>query len=275
MAATDFQPGKELQIVSGTPAQARRRGRFRALVLAGATVALGGALLAGPANVATAAPADKLAAGKVMVGGQTLKSANGKYLLAMQTDGNLVLYSGRTALWHTQTGGNKGSRLAMQTDGNLVIYNAAKKPIWHTNSHGNSGAFLAVQNDANVVVYTKTGKPLWDRVSTTSTLRPGDTLPSGRTLNSQNRQYLLAMQKDGNLVLYRGKAVMWHTGSAPNPGVRLVMQLDGNLVMYTTSNRAIRSTNTHGNPGAFLAVQDDGNLVIYSKTKKPLWWSKR
>jgi hypothetical protein len=53
------------------------------------------------------------------------------------------------------------------------------------------------------------------------------------------------------------------------------MQLDGNLVMYTTSNRAIRSTNTHGNPGAFLAVQDDGNLVIYSKAKKPLWWSKR
>ena len=47
----------------------------------------------------------------------------------MQGDGNLVVYRGSTALWHSHTNGNPGAWLAVQTDGNLVVY-AGTRPLW-------------------------------------------------------------------------------------------------------------------------------------------------
>ena len=55
------------------------------------------------------------------------------YVLHMQSDGNLVLYTNPTETvsgWHTATHGNDGARFALQDDGNLVIYTASEVPIW-------------------------------------------------------------------------------------------------------------------------------------------------
>jgi outer membrane protein assembly factor BamB len=50
----------------------------------------------------------------------------------MQEDGNLVLYThDGTAIWHTDTSAGKGNTtttLAVQNDGNVVLYNGT--PIW-------------------------------------------------------------------------------------------------------------------------------------------------
>ncbi|HEY2370323.1 MAG TPA: lectin, partial [Polyangiaceae bacterium] len=66
---------------------------------------------------------------------------------------------GHGALWSTGTSG-AGHTLAMQGDGNLVLYDAASKPVWASNTSGHVGATLAVQNDGNLVVY-QAGTPLW------------------------------------------------------------------------------------------------------------------
>lgn len=48
----------------------------------------------------------------------------------MQTDGNLVLYAPyETALWSSVTGGHPGAYLAVQNDGNLVVYEGPKS-LW-------------------------------------------------------------------------------------------------------------------------------------------------
>lgn len=53
----------------------------------------------------------------------------------MQTDGNLVLYDDfATPYWHTNTQGNPGSYLALQNDGNLVIYKN-NIPVWNTGTY--------------------------------------------------------------------------------------------------------------------------------------------
>lgn len=86
--------------------------------------------------------------------GQSKTSCDGRFTLAMQTDGNLVLYqAGRGAIWHTSTNGKGGQRAVMQGDGNFVLYTASNYPLFHTHTNGRAGAWLAVQGDGNLVVY--------------------------------------------------------------------------------------------------------------------------
>jgi hypothetical protein len=100
-----------------------------------------------------------------------------------------------------------------------------------------------------------------------NTLVPGRELSPGETILSNNRQYTLILQHDGNLVLYRsGGGPLWATWTQGKPVTKAVMQTDGNFVLYDNLNRAVWASWTHGKPGSYLIVQDDGNVVIYSPT---------
>lgn len=96
----------------------------------------------------------ELSAGQTLYPGQTVISENKKYTLAMQTDGNVVLYSSSGVVWST---GIRGTHFSMQTDGNAVLYltdSAITRPVWQTNTAGiGLDPYFAVQNDGNLVVY--------------------------------------------------------------------------------------------------------------------------
>ncbi|MCY7520765.1 lectin [Paenibacillus larvae] len=63
-------------------------------------------------------------------------------------------------------------------------------------------------------------------------LNEGESLVRGQWLKSNNGEYTLILQDDGNLVLYgRGKA-LWNTITHGLAAKNLVMQSDGNLVLY-------------------------------------------
>ncbi len=86
--------------------------------------------------------------------GQTVRSADGRYTLAHQSDGNVVLYDAdRRAVWHTGTWGHSTRTFVMQPDGNLVLYAADGSPLWHSHTYSNKNAALVVQNDGNMVIY--------------------------------------------------------------------------------------------------------------------------
>jgi hypothetical protein len=103
-----------------------------------------------------------------------------------------------------------------------------------------------------------------------NTLVPGQELKLGDTIVSNNRQYTLILQHDGNLVLYRsGGGALWATWTHGKPVTKAVMQTDGNFVLYDNNNQAVWASWTHRKPGSYLIVQDDGNVVIYSPT--PTW----
>jgi hypothetical protein len=93
-----------------------------------------------------------------------LASADGRFLLWMQPDGNLVLYiinSGTyTGLWATNTVGTGANVAYFQSDGNLVLYNSAGS-VWSSNSYNNPCATLSVQNDGNVVITSADGVQVW------------------------------------------------------------------------------------------------------------------
>ncbi|MGE5327869.1 MAG: hypothetical protein ACM3KH_00890 [Thiobacillus sp.] len=86
-----------------------------------------------------------------------LLSGNGKYLLTLQSDGNLVLYNDiRKPIWATYTMKRGVNKLVMQSDGNLVLY-ANSGAIWSTRTAGKGESKLQMQNDGNLVIYNKSG----------------------------------------------------------------------------------------------------------------------
>lgn len=98
-------------------------------------------------------PCGVLKAGAALAVDQALTSCDGRFRLAMQGDGNLVLYMGSTPLWFTRTNGKAVSGAFMQTDGNFVLYATNGTPLFNTGTYGAVNAYLRLQNDGNLVVY--------------------------------------------------------------------------------------------------------------------------
>jgi hypothetical protein len=98
--------------------------------------------------------------GEVLYGGQSL--IDGPYTMAMQTDGNFVLYAnGNQVLWQSHTYNNPSSDVVMQTDGNLVVYSPGGQALWQSGTYNQPGDHLAVQTDGNAVIYTPSGGAPW------------------------------------------------------------------------------------------------------------------
>jgi hypothetical protein len=91
---------------------------------------------------------------------QAWTSGNGRAILRVQSDGNVVLYKDNRPAWQAPNVYPNADRLVMQEDGNLVIYNKAGKALWAAGTW-QKGHYLAVQDDGNVVVYNKSNQPVW------------------------------------------------------------------------------------------------------------------
>jgi hypothetical protein len=107
-----------------------------------------------------AAGSDRLLPGETLQAGQWISA--GRDTLAMQGDGNLVLYApGSTPVWATGTAGHDGAQLVMQTDGNLVLAVPGGRPLWAAGTSGHGGAVLILQPDGDVVIDAPGSVVLW------------------------------------------------------------------------------------------------------------------
>ncbi len=95
----------------------------------------------------------------------------GNARLAMQQDGNLVIYDTRTgrARWASNTFGSGANQLLFQDDGNLVLYRRDGRAVWATGTHdvcpNDASTLLGLQADSNLVIYCYRGYddywPIW------------------------------------------------------------------------------------------------------------------
>ncbi|MEZ4680683.1 MAG: hypothetical protein R2932_41360 [Caldilineaceae bacterium] len=107
------------------------------------------------------AAGDTLGPNEELRSGQWLTTADGRYSLVMQDDGNLVLYhTYKEALWASWTVGTGADRLVMQGDGNLVLYTSDYRPVWATYTFA-ANSVLSLQNDGNLVVYAPGSVAVW------------------------------------------------------------------------------------------------------------------
>jgi hypothetical protein len=116
------------------------------------------ALAAGSASAPSGSPAvvppGQLDPGQRITSGTQIASPDGRYVLQMQSDGNLVLRApGNIPVGDTGTAGHDGAIAVMQTDGNFVLIAPGNLPIWASGTNGHPGAVLQVQDDGGVVLY--------------------------------------------------------------------------------------------------------------------------
>jgi hypothetical protein len=129
---------------------------------------------------------DRLSPGQRLAGGESLTSPNGRYRVAMQADGNLVMYDVDRPIWASNTAGSGATHIEMRDDGDVVIYHEGDKPTWSSRTRGHQGAVLALQDNRDLVVYGADGKKLWS--SRTFVASSADTarLPSRFAASSAN-----------------------------------------------------------------------------------------
>lgn len=212
-----------------------------------------------------------LSSGQQLLPGQSIESASHRYRLTNTSEGWLVLTERGYPIWSQGPFGY--GTLDMQSDGNLVFYSGGAAR-WDSGTWGQSGATLWVQNDGNVVLYAG-GNPVWASGTAAASAGPGQLLAGGEIgvggeRFSPNAQYRLVNQGDGNLVLYRNSdgAPLWWSGTgATGP---LQMQYDGNLVLRRLWGSPWHA-GTHGHPGAVLSVLNSGNVEIRSAWGSLLW----
>jgi hypothetical protein len=207
--------------------------------------------------------------------GDSIYSEGGEYRLVMQDDGNLVLYAQgpvvQRALWNSQTAGNPGAYAVMQADGNFVVFSSSGSALWSSGTSGHPGAYLALQDDSNLIVYSQDVSALWSTGIQNYQLNAGQVLRPGWSLLSNNGVFVLTMQTDGNLVMYKGTQAVWSSNTAGNANAYATMQNDGNFVVYNSYGSALWYTNTWGNSGAYAVMQNDGNFVVYNSSGRALW----
>jgi hypothetical protein len=101
-----------------------------------------------------------------------------------------------------------------------------------------------------------------------STLKPGQSMYSDDYLASDDNNWRLYMQLDGNLVMYGPSGPVWSTNRYSH-GARAIMQGDGNFVIYRTDGSVLCSTRTFAGTSS-MVMQNDSNLVIYGPGG-PVW----
>jgi exopolysaccharide biosynthesis protein len=197
-------------------------------------------------------------AGKLLFSSNTA-GWNG-YALIMQGDGNLVDYSPYShPAFFSATAGHPGAFTAIQSDGNVVVVD------------GTTVLYQTGTSDATAP--TAPTQAILPAPKACGKIESGSGLAQGTSVMSCDRRFTLSLAKNGNLTeteTATGK-ILWNRRSDLTFAYVLAMQTDGNLVLYTPYETALWNAATAGNAGATLAIQDDGNLVVYSAAGKALW----
>ena len=199
---------------------------------------------------------NSLYSGEHLEFGESLHSPNGRYLLKLQRNGNLVLYDMEgfaqlptdaahaggaidvalanrhvpLALWDARTADSAAGALVMGADGDLALHAAdaaVAEPLWHTRTANRPGAFLDVRDDGTIVVGYRNGRVLW----TAGTSMPNVGLAGTKhVVYDRGNQRMWLIEDDGSLFdtyPVSGRA------SIPSPGAYSVFSKS----LYSSSPR--------------------------------------
>jgi hypothetical protein len=123
-------------------------------------------------------------------------SPKGRYLLKLESDGNLVIYHKplNEVIWTSKTQGRGVVKAVMQYDGNFVLYTENNVAIWHTGTDGKPTNHLLLQDDGNLVIYSM-GSPTaqWQTALHGGYLIPMSTNLRGESLVSTSTEDIDSM----------------------------------------------------------------------------------
>jgi len=154
--------------------------------------------------------------------------------------------------------------------------NMKKRDMLRTNAESQSPSLWNIVNISPTqfrVMYSLDAGESWSSFDQkTSILRPNQTLLSGETIYSSNKNYSLIMQADGNFcVRDKNNLNIWcFTGNPKDivSGSSLHMQADGNLCVYDAENIVVWCLNqiTTITPNSYLQIN---NVVVWCSKSNP------
>ncbi|KAI4383677.1 hypothetical protein MLD38_009485 [Melastoma candidum] len=258
--------------------------------------------------VANAQSYRNLTTGSAIMAGDpstNLLSSSGEFAFGFQTMGSsgfllavwFAKISEQTVIWSANGDSlvPKGSKLRLTDDNRLSLDNPSGGEKTVAEQPGSKFAYASMLNTGNLVVMSPLGDVVWETFDhPTDTMLPTQKLGMGSQLvarysqtNYSDGRFMLAMQGDGNLVLYTlayplnsiNKAY-WATNSVGS-GLELVFNQSGQVYL-TTSNGTIEIQSNNFSTDGFYqrAVLDSHGIFsqyVYPKSTIPGWsnnWSK-
>jgi hypothetical protein len=176
----------------------------------------------------------------------------------LQEDGNLVIYEDQKPIWNSHTAGPRGRYTLTVTDpGNAIIKNPAGQPVWAALfdvSLCPSGVDSPAQLTASgciispdkhyAMVVKKTGSLEVVPVQPDGALGK-NIWSSGNHLSGGGGAPFVALQDDGNLVVYVGGKPVWNAGSnGPAGKFHLELSNEGELKLHRADGAVIWSSKT-------------------------------
>lgn len=196
--------------------------------------------------------------GKVTWSSETKAKTPDAAAADLQEDGNLVIYESQKPIWNSHTAGPMGRYSLSVTDqGNAVIKNPAGQPMWAA---------------------------LFDIGLCPAGLNSPAQLAVNGCIASPGKRYAMVVKKSGSIEVVPvqtdgtlGKSI-WSSGNhLSGPGSAapfLALQDDGNLVVYV-GGKAVWNAATNGPAGKFhLELTDDGELKLHRADGATIWSSK-
>lgn len=213
-----------------------------------------------------------------LLNGEKLTSPNGRHVLLVQSDQNVVLYSHNrdndTPLWSTGTDRKCGSdaSFALWNNANIVVQCSDGSIVWESQSNQQNNLIypftLSMTNVGNLILKNARGDKMWETNTAPWELHNDQSLLADEYIRSNNKRYTLLMQGDQNIVVYDNGSPRWASntsGRCPSSAY-LLFQQAGNLVLYCTSGGAVWSTPeipAVDRPG-YLHMGDDGIFRVYN-----------
>jgi hypothetical protein len=196
--------------------------------------------------------------------------AVGNLNLAMQKDGNFVLYRYGFPVWSTRTGGYActGATCAatFQTDGNLVVYRQGLLPA--TSATYGQNLNMILSEAAPFVSMWNGRSTVWSGTGDFQNL----TIQAGDAMKIDGTNLVFAMQTNGELILYKSGLAVWSTGTQGNCRIQQCsakFQPDGMLVVYFGTT-PYAYTKTAG-PNRVLHIRDYPPYITITSDNISVW----
>ena len=133
----------------------------------------------------------QLKPGQRLLSGQKLYTNNGGYQLEMLPNGNLIERKGKSTIWETKTGGNKGAFAQVTYDGRLVVI-LGEKILYETDTSNTPGSKLILKENGELVLFNPEGEKYFED--------PENITKGGLSSNYWN--YIVPNMRNGDLGIF-------------------------------------------------------------------------
>lgn len=201
-------------------------------------------------------------------------SPSGNYYLKYQDDSNIIVVqvNGDSVVWKSDTNGKASTHLAMESNGNLVLYDNTTV-VWETKTSNYLGAYINIDEVGRLIVYSSSGRyikyfgpQMTELTASTMIQRPSSSIVYN-DMTIYGKEAYLVYQANGVLSLYPngGRTPIWSSGES-NDSTHLKLAEDGNLILYN-NDTIVWDTKTSGYIGAKLVIYKTYLMLVVNGTE--------